>query len=177
MRRICRDGVAHRFTMLLEACRAGRYPLAPKAHRGRARGENAMKTLMLAGLVTMSLAAGAAPAMAQDPSGTWLSQSGDTRVRIARCGSAYCGTIVAVRNNLKDENNPNPALRTRSLVGVQMISGLQSSGEGAWSGSLYNYTDGKTYSGKMRLVSPAALELSGYVMGVICRSQTWSRVN
>lgn len=97
-----------------------------------------MKTLMLAGLVTMSLAAGAAPAMAQDPSGTWLSQSGDTRVRIARCGSAYCGTIVAVRNNLKDENNPNPALRTRSLVGVQMISGLQSSGEGAWSGSLYN---------------------------------------
>ena len=141
------------------------------------RGGNAIKTLMLAGLVTVSLAAGAAPAMAQDPSGTWLSQSGDTRVRIARCGSAYCGTIVAVRNNLRDENNPNPALRTRSLVGVQMISGLQSSGEGAWSGSLYNYTDGKTYSGKMRLVSPAALELSGCVMGVICRSQTWSRVN
>lgn len=57
-------------------------------------------------LVTVSLAAGAAPAMAQDPSGTWLSQSGDTRVRIARCGSSYCGTIVAVRNNLKDESNP-----------------------------------------------------------------------
>jgi uncharacterized protein (DUF2147 family) len=136
-----------------------------------------MKALVSAGLVVASLVAAGAPALAQDPSGTWLSQSGDTRVRIARCGTAYCGTIVAVRSNLKDENNPNPALRTRSLVELQMISGLQAAGEGAWSGSLYNYTDGKTYSGKMRLVSPTALELSGCVMGVICRSQTWSRVN
>ena len=118
------------------------------------------------------------PALAQsgDPSGTWLSQSGETRVRIAKCGAAHCGTIVASAMP-KDVNNPDASKRERSLVGVQMISGLQSAGEGAWSGSLYNYTDGKTYSGKMRLVSPAALELSGCVMGVICRSQTWSRVN
>ena len=55
-----------------------------------------MKSLSLA-VVGLCLLAGAAQAQSQDPSGTYLSESGDTRVRIARCGSAYCGTIVAVQ--------------------------------------------------------------------------------
>ena len=55
-----------------------------------------MKPVLLSFMAALALAA---PALAQgqDPSGTYLSESGDTRVRIARCGGAYCGTIVAVR--------------------------------------------------------------------------------
>ena len=33
-------------------------------------------------------------ALAADPSGTWLTQGGNSRVRIADCGGALCGTIV-----------------------------------------------------------------------------------
>jgi uncharacterized protein (DUF2147 family) len=117
-------------------------------------------------------------ALAQEPAGTWLTESGETRVRIAKCGAAHCGTIVWVKDGGKDEQNPNAALRSRSLVGVQMIGNMQPSGDGAWSGSLYNYKDGKTYSGKMRLKGSSALELSGCVLGgIICRSQNWTRVN
>jgi|SRR3954471_11525248 uncharacterized protein (DUF2147 family) len=134
-----------------------------------------MKFASLAALSLLALA-GAANAQASDPSGTYVSETGETRVRIAKCGSAWCGTIVAVQGDTKDVNNPDPNMRSRSLVGVRMISNIQPSGEG-WNGSLYNYKDGKTYAGKMKLKG-GALELSGCVLGgLFCRSQTWSRAS
>jgi len=122
------------------------------------------------------LLTGAAQAQPADPSGTYLSESGETRVRIAKCGSAYCGTIVAVQGESKDVNNPDASLKGRSLVGVQMISNIQPAGDG-FSGQLYNYKDGKTYTGKMSFEGKA-MKLSGCVLGgLICRSQTWAKVN
>jgi hypothetical protein len=88
-----------------------------------------MKFLSLAA-IGLFLLTGAAQAQSPDPSGTYLSESGDTRVRIARCGSAYCGTIVAVQGEAKDVNNPNAGLKGRNLVGVQMISNIQPAGGG-----------------------------------------------
>jgi len=116
------------------------------------------------------------PRAGRDPSGTYLSESGETRVRIARCGQAYCGTIISVRGDAKDANNPDASLRGRSLVGVQMISDIRPSGEG-FTGQLYNYKDGKTYTGKMSFAGKT-MQLSGCVLGgLICRSQTWAKLN
>lgn len=134
-----------------------------------------MKSLSLAAL-GLFLLTGAAHAQAQDPSGTYLSETGETRVRIGKCGQAYCGTIISVQGEAKDANNPDPGLRGRSLVGVQMISNIQPAGSG-FTGQLYNYKDGKTYTGKMTFAGKA-MQLSGCVLGgLICRSQTWAKVN
>jgi uncharacterized protein (DUF2147 family) len=134
---------------------------------------NIMK-FVVAATITVLLAACLAHAQPAEPSGTYISETGDTRVRIAKCGAAYCGTIVGVKGDAKDSNNPDPAKRSRSLVGVQMISDIRPSADG-WTGSLYNPKDGKTYSGKMKL-NGTSLELSGCVLGgLICRSQTWAR--
>jgi len=102
-----------------------------------------MRSLILSAF-GLCLLAGAAHAQARDPSGTYLSESGETRVRIARCGQAYCGTIISVQGDARDAHNPDASLRGRSLVGVQMISDIRPSGEG-FTGQLYNYKDGKTY--------------------------------
>ena len=117
------------------------------------------------------------PASAQDATGTWLTASGETRVRIAPCGGAVCGTIVWVKNTgAKDENNPNAALKNRNLVGVNMIQ-MKPAGDRKWSGTLYNPQDGKTYSGTMTL-SGNMLTTAGCVMGgLICRSVKWNRSN
>jgi uncharacterized protein (DUF2147 family) len=134
-----------------------------------------MRPAIYAALGALALAV---PALAQgqDPSGTYLSESGETRVRIARCGGAYCGTIVAVTGEAKDVNNADPALRGRNLIGVRMISDIQPSGDG-FTGQLYNYKDGKTYTGKMSFAGGDAMQLSGCVLGgLICRSQTWTKV-
>ncbi|MGO4571470.1 DUF2147 domain-containing protein [Microvirga sp. 2TAF3] len=135
-----------------------------------------MKPALLAALGLLVLA-GSAHAQSADPSGTYLSESGETHVRVARCGAVYCGTITAVKGEAKDVNNPDPKLKGRNLVGVQMISDIRPSGEG-FTGQLYNYKDGKTYTGKMSFKGGNAMQLSGCILGgLICRSQTWTKVN
>lgn len=130
-------------------------------------------TLVLAALVAFA----ALPAAAQSPTGTFVSQSGDTRVRFADCGGQICGTIVAARGATTDEKNENPSLRNRALVGIRMIT-MRPSGANAWQGSLYNFQDGKTYSGRMTMPNANSMSLSGCVLGgLVCRSQTWTRVN
>ncbi|ACA18697.1 conserved hypothetical protein [Methylobacterium sp. 4-46] len=121
------------------------------------------------------------PALAQprlDPSGTWLTAGGDAHIRITRCGQGYCSTVAKVlTGEAKDVHNPDPALRARSMVGVALSTDMRPTGEG-WEGSLYNFRDGKTYTGKLAVKGPNALELAGCVLGgLICKRQIWSRVN
>jgi uncharacterized protein (DUF2147 family) len=114
-------------------------------------------------------------AQAADPSGTWLTETGTSRVRIAPCGGGFCGTIVSAPGKGLDAKNPDPALRERSVVGIQILSAPQADGAG-FSGTLYNPNDGKTYSGSLKLTGPSTLEVAGCVMSVFCKRQTWTRV-
>ena len=59
------------------------------------------------GFIVTILAAllGAPAANAQagsDPSGIWLTQAGDAKVRVSKCGGAICGVVIW----LKDPINP-----------------------------------------------------------------------
>ncbi|GJE12969.1 MULTISPECIES: DUF2147 domain-containing protein [Methylobacterium] len=127
--------------------------------------------------VLAALAAGllCGPAQAADPSGTWLTETGTSRVRITPCGGGFCGTIVSAPGKGLDEKNPDPAQRTRSVVGIQILNAPQADG-GGFSGSLYNPNDGKTYSGSLKLTGANSLEVAGCVMSVFCKRQTWTRV-
>lgn len=109
---------------------------------------------------------GCGTASAQDVSGTWLRESGASRVRFGKCGEAVCGTIVW----LKDADGP-------AKIGQRVFYDMKPDGAGKWAGSAFNPEDGKTYSGTMAL-SGSALKTSGCVLGgLICRSVNWSRVN
>jgi uncharacterized protein (DUF2147 family) len=55
-------------------------------------GRNAMKTPLAIAALALASALAAAPVLAQEPIGTFVSQSGDTRVRFAPCGNQICGT-------------------------------------------------------------------------------------
>jgi uncharacterized protein (DUF2147 family) len=118
-----------------------------------------------AALAAAALAASALPALA-DPSGTWLRDNGNSRVRIAPCGANYCGTIVWV----KDADGP-------AKVGQRVFYDMSPAGDNAWSGKAFNPEDGKTYTGKMTL-SGSTLTTSGCVLGgLVCRSVSWRKVN
>lgn len=119
----------------------------------------------LLGLAALALGL-AGPAVAQDVTGTWLRDTGASRVRFQKCGEAMCGTI----SWLKDPNGP-------AKLGQRIFYDMKPSGAGKWSGSAFNPEDGKTYSGTMSL-SGDTLTTSGCVFGgMICRSVTWSRSN
>lgn len=127
-------------------------------------------------LAALLAAATASPARAADPAGLWLTETGSSRVRITPCGGGFCGTIVHAPGKGLDLKNPDPALRSRPVVGVQILNAPQADGA-AYVGSLYNPNDGKTYSGSLRLTAPNSLEVAGCVMSVFCKRQTWTRVN
>lgn len=142
-----------------------------------------IRCLALAAAVAMLTAT---PGFAADPTGTWLTEGGKSRVRVANCGSALCGTIVwlnepndpATGKPKTDKNNADAGKRARPLIGVQIVLGMKPNGANKWSGQVYNAEDGKTYSGHLTLNGSNALRLEGCALGgMICKGQNWSRAN
>jgi len=123
-----------------------------------------------------ALLATSAMAQSADPRGIYLSETGRTRVQVSKCGSSYCGKIISVIGQTQDVNNPDPAKRSRGLVGLQMIWDIKPAEEG-FTGQLYNFRDGKVYAGKATFEGEA-MRLTGCILGgLICRSQVWTRAN
>jgi uncharacterized protein (DUF2147 family) len=123
-----------------------------------------------------------APASAADAIGTWLTQQGDARIRVAKCARAMCGTIVWLRDAVDpstgqppvDSRNPDPSKRNRKILGLRIFA-MASDGNGGWSGNIYNSDDGQTYQGKLVVRSAQQLEVQGCA-GPMCGSETWSKV-
>jgi uncharacterized protein (DUF2147 family) len=76
-----------------------------------------------------------------------------------------------------DRNNPSPDLRTRPLVGLQLMEGFRHKGDHAWEdGKIYDPESGKLYRCKMTLSSPQRLEVRGFIgISLIGRTSTWTR--
>jgi uncharacterized protein (DUF2147 family) len=128
----------------------------------------------------------AAPAFAADAFGTWYTQDKESQVKIVNCGGALCGTLVWLKQPIDpatgraktDKNNADASKQSRPLLGVPIVLGMRPSGvPNQWSGQVYNASDGKTYSGSFTLTSPNTVDLKGCVLGILCKSQTWTRAN
>lgn len=124
-----------------------------------------MRRMTIAASAAVLAISAGLPAFAADPAGTWLRDNGNSRVRFAKCGDAWCGSIVW----LKDTKGP-------SKIGQRIFYDMKPAGENAWQGKAFNPEDGKTYSGKMTL-SGNSLTTAGCVLGgLVCKSVAWSRV-
>jgi len=139
--------------------------------------------LFAAALFFLLAASGAA--FAADPAGIWLTQNGASRIKLADCGGAVCGTIIWLKepndDNGKpktDKNNSDASKRSRPLIGVQIVLGMKPAGADKWTGQVYNAEDGKTYSGNLTLSGGDKLQLQGCALGgLLCKGQTWTRMN
>ena len=118
------------------------------------------------------------------PVGTWLSADGGTKVRVTDCGGKLCGTVVWLNDPTgadgkpkKDRHNSDASKRERPLLGVPVVLGLEPDGNNKWSGRIYNADDGKTYQAHVMVVSDNAMKVQGCVLGVLCKTHIWTRVN
>jgi uncharacterized protein (DUF2147 family) len=115
-------------------------------------------------------------------SGVWLTQAGDAKVRVSRCGGGICGAIIWLRDPINpatgkphvDDKNPNPSLARRPMIGLPLFSGMHPSGPSRWSGQIYNADDGGSYASNVSVSGPDALKVEGCV-GVLCGGETWTR--
>lgn len=120
----------------------------------------------------------------RDVGGIWLTQAGDAKVRVSRCGGGLCGAVVWLRDPIDsatgkpqvDDKNENPALRRRPIIGLSLFIGMRAVGPNKWSGRIYDADDGKTYASTVTLQQADKLEVQGCVGG-LCGSETWSRAS
>jgi uncharacterized protein (DUF2147 family) len=111
-----------------------------------------------------------------DPTGEWLVAGGSARIKIDDCGGRMWGIVSWAQQHSQDVNNPDPAKRSRSTLGMPIILGMQPVQSNRWEGEIYNAQNGKTYSGSISLTGPDVLRIEGCVLGFLCGGQSWTRV-
>jgi uncharacterized protein (DUF2147 family) len=127
-------------------------------------------------LLVVLLGLSVAPAMAGDPSGDWLVENGEARIRVAFCGGSLWGVVSWEKAPGKDTANPDPAKRSRDTLGMPILIDMKPAGSDKWAGQIYNAKDGKMYQASVNLESDNALKVRGCVLGgLFCGGETWAR--
>ena len=121
--------------------------------------------------------------LAADILGLW--DAGESHVEIYTCGDRLCGRIAALDEPLDEEgkekldkNNPEPALQSRPLLGMDLIAGFVRAGKKKWEdGTIYDPRDGKTYKCVMKLQRDGSLKVRGYVgLPILGKTVVWTRI-
>jgi uncharacterized protein (DUF2147 family) len=139
------------------------------------------QTLCGISAVVLSAFVGVATAHA-DPRGLWLAQDG-AKVRVASCGKAICGKIAVAKSPTNpdtgqpwtDKDNPDPQLRARPVVGIEVFISMMPDGPGKWTGELYNLNGGQTVPGHLYEIDAKTLKVEGCA-GNLCGSQNLTRL-
>ena len=125
-----------------------------------------------------------AAAFAQDVVGKWKLEDGTAIVEVYKNGDVYNGKIVWLEKPTEadgspavDDNNPDKALRSRKLIGLNMLSGLKKNGGEYTGGTIYDPGNGKTYNCSMK-VEGDVLKVRGSLdkKGLLGRTMDWFRV-
>ncbi len=149
------------------------------------------KTIILLWFCLFVAATAASAAGDDDILGVWNNEEKDGKIEIFKCDGKYCGKIVFAKEPnyppgskegtpgtpRLDHNNPDAAKRSRPIIGLQIVNNFIFAGENVWKGgTVYDPKNGKTYRGKITLVSPDKLDLRGFVgIPLFGRTTTWTR--
>jgi len=120
--------------------------------------------------------------------GLWFNEEKDAKIEIFQEGNTYNGKIVWLDEEIDpdtgkaktDKNNPEPELRSRPTLGLQILNDFEYDEDGLWEdGSIYDPKSGKTYKCKITMEEPNTLYVRGYIgkswMG-LGRTTEFSRV-
>ena len=133
-----------------------------------------MRRLIVAGILGVC---SATAAYAQSPVGEWIVEDGTAHIRIVPCGSALWGVISWTKDAPgKDENNPDPSKRGRSVMGIPILLNMKPAGR-RWDGEVYNAENGQTYTAHISLEGANVLKIEGCVLGgIFCGGENWQRL-
>lgn len=78
------------------------------------------------------------------------------------------------KENMLDENNPDEKLKSRTLIGMDILMHFKYTGKNRWSkGKVYLPEEGKTYAGELELIHEQ-LKVSACI-SFYCDSEYWIR--
>ena len=103
-----------------------------------------------------------ASANSVDPSGVWLRDDGNARVRIAPCGSDICATNLWIKDTSGGE-----------AVGDKLVMTLKPDGANTLSGTAFDSKRDRSY-GMTLTVKPDGLSTRGCIAAVLCKTVNWT---
>ena len=110
------------------------------------RGSFALMSAMVFWFAAAHAQSGAAKDAPDKVLGTWLTDSGNLEIEIARCGEALCGKVTKVlANRSMSGSGEMVSADKRDPLGMTLLKDFKPSGEGEWSGEIYNRENAKTY--------------------------------
>jgi len=120
--------------------------------------------------------------------GIWWNQEKTTKIEVKQQNDTYFGTIVYMipekyENGVppKDTKNPDKNLRSKSIVGLQILKGFAYNPQKEeWDkGTIYDPKSGKTYDCYAWLENNDLLKIKGFVAGVrwMGKSSEWYRTS
>jgi len=124
---------------------------------------------------------------AQKIAGIWWNDEKTSKIEVKEENGKFIGTVIYINPEKyvngepeKDNMNPDVKLRSRSRLGLQILSGLQfDASDKEWQGGrIYDPKNGKTYDCFAWFEKDAnTLNLKGYIAGMkwLGRATTWTR--
>jgi len=115
--------------------------------------------------------------------GEWYTEGKKSVVEIYKCDGLYCGKIIWLKEpknkegkDKVDKENPDESLRTRKIIGLDMVWGFELKNEKKWTdGKIYDPRSGKTYSCEMKLEGNK-LNVRGYVgLSFLGKTTVWTK--
>lgn len=117
--------------------------------------------------------------------GKWMSSQNNLIVQVYKNGDQFKAKIVWFRDHVLpmeeccDQHNPDPTLRTRKIVGLDVLNGLRyDAGSQSWEdGVIYDAEQGKEWNASAYIDKEGLLKVKGYWhIKLIGRTMTFKRV-
>jgi uncharacterized protein (DUF2147 family) len=116
--------------------------------------------------------------------GKWITTTGNCIVEVYKQNRDYKAKVLWFKEGKKrmadytDEKNPNPALRNRKLLGMDVVNGLHyDTNQKEWvDGHIYDATSGKEWDSVVWLTDDHLLKVKGYwVFKFLSQTKTFKR--
>lgn len=117
--------------------------------------------------------------------GRWITASENCIVDVYKQNNEFRAKVIWFKQGKKpmnewvDEKNPNPALRNRKLLGMEVLRGLHySEDEKQWvDGIIYDATSGKEWDSIVWLTDDNLLKVKGYwVFRFLSQTKTFKKL-
>ena len=127
-------------------------------------------------LIALLLALTPGKAVAQATiAGTWFTEDSSSKVTITQSGNAYSGKVTWVKvNGAVDSKNNDPALRTRPILGIDILTGCTGDATSAKGCRIYAPRKGNSYDAELSLDKDGSLKVK-VKAGIGGKTQTWTR--
>ncbi|SDY44788.1 DUF2147 domain-containing protein [Citreimonas salinaria] len=127
------------------------------------------KILILAAGAVMAASAALADPLLGTAWKTEVDDGSYAHIRMAPCDGKICGVIERTFNAQGEYKSPN--------LGKVLVINMVPQGDGRYEGKVWRPSNDKVYLGRMAVVGDT-IELKGCVVGgLICSSQTWTKLD